>query len=249
MNTNENTLHFKSSTMEEPVKKGLQLLNHMAVNMKYLHSNPMDDNIVQTQYECAKEATDILKEHIDYHEKLYRLFSDLKHHFIFSRAVLSSLFLLGIAKTSSMFSDKDIERLFITSLFKDIGMSDLPLEIYDKVHWNKEENEKFSQHEENSVRILKGRIPLKEHYFKIIENHHCMSGPYRENFKVKNSTTIVGFETILVNVSDIIAGHLIEQPFGKKMSLLNVLAMIKNLMADQHQQEFNIIVSYFRRFL
>ena len=212
------------------LNNGAECLNSTAINLSYLYKDSTNDNILSTQCTCAQSLASFLLEHINLHSKLYQLFVEQKHENTTAVPIISSLFLLGIAKRSKMFLDKDMEYLFITGLLKDIG-------LYSSLKDNVSENDRG--HEFRSVEILQRRTFLKADYLRIIENHHSMPRPLRNN-----STTAIGTKTLLVGITDIIANSLQKN----SLTFFESLNVVKNIMAEHYPKEFKLIISYFETF-
>lgn len=242
----------RSLSVGDPLEKGKKILNLLTINMEYLYRDPTNDETLNLQYQSAKNLAAFLSANVDLHEPLYRNYLQMKHHFIFAQPLLSSLFLLGVLKLSHLFTAKDIESLFITSYFKDIGMSAIPTEKYDQLKLEDDEKKLLSRHPQHSVNILQGRIPLGPQYLTIIENHHSFSllAKDLDYFSPAGAQgeIVAGFETTLVCVMDVIAAMISGRPFRTASNLFDALELVKALVAEQYPQEFKMIVTYFKNF-
>lgn len=242
----------RSLSVGDPLEKGKKILNLLTINMEYLYRDPTNDETLNLQYQSAKNLAAFLSANVDLHEPLYKNYLQMKHHFIFAQPLLSSLFLLGVLKLSHLFTAKDIESLFITSYFKDIGMSAIPTEKYDQLKLEDDEKKLLSRHPQHSVNILQGRIPLGPQYLTIIENHHSFSllAKDLDYFSPVGAQgeIVAGFETTLVCVMDVIAAMISGRPFRTASNLFDALELVKALVAEQYPQEFKMIVTYFKNF-
>lgn len=243
----------RSLSVGNPLDKGKQVINLLTINMGYLYNDPTNDTYLKLQHQCAKNLAYFLINRISLLEQLQKDYIRQKHHFIYAQPLIASLFLLGLMKYSQLYSDQEIEELFITSYFKDIGMSSIPTEKYDADNLSEEEKELLSQHATHSVQILKGRIPIPPNHLTIIQNHHTFSllnNDLSLNLTGRETETemIAGFETMLVTVMDVISAMITGRPFRKPTKLFEALDLIKILIADQYPQEFRLIVSYFKSF-
>lgn len=242
----------RSLSVGDPLDKGKRILNLLTINMEYLYRDPTNDETLNLQFQSAKNLAAFLAANVELHEPLYRSYLQMKHHFVFSQPLLSSLFLLGVLKMSHLFNAKDVENLFLTSYFKDIGMSAIPTEKYDQVELSEEEKRLLAAHARHSVNILQGRVPLGPQYLTIIENHHSFSllgqdlgVPMPQG---RQGEIIAGFETMLVCVMDVIAAMISGRPFRPASNLFDALELVKLLIAEQYPQEFKLIVTYFKNF-
>ncbi|WP_155897089.1 hypothetical protein [Bacteriovorax sp. BSW11_IV] len=240
----------RSLSIGNAVDNGKKLINLLTINMRYLYEYPMDDNILNLQYQGAQNLFRFLYEHSSIHEQLYLDFLKFKHHYIFAQPFLSSLFLLGVLKMSHLFSEKEIEGLFITSYFKDVGMSAIPIEKYDEKELSEDDKRLLTRHADLSVEILHGRLPLSPNHFKIIEGHHSFSkldselGP----MGIGSNLVISGIETVFVSTMDIFTAMTSPRPYREATSLFEGLEMIKKLISEEYPNEFRIIVTYFKNF-
>ena len=240
----------RSLSIGNPLEKAKLQTNLLTLNLGYLYEDPTDDNLLKLQVQGAKNVAIFLYNKPQIHEALYKEFMKQRHHYIFAQPFLSTLFLLGVMKNSRLYSDKDIELFFLTSYFKDIGMSAIPVEKYNEINLAEEDKILLASHPQLSVDILKGRVPLPPNHLKIIENHHIYSTlTNRLNLADKDDPgTIFGFETMMISVMDTVAAMITDRPFRKAESLYRSLDLIRLLIGEQYPQEFKLIVFYFKNF-
>jgi hypothetical protein len=246
------TLVTRSLSVGNAVENAKQQMNLLTINMSYLYDKPTDDETLALQYQCSKNLAYFLIKHINYHEVLYKEFLKQKHHFIYAQPLIASLFTLGLLKYSKKYNDQEIEALFISSYFKDIGMSSIPESKYNDENLSLEDKALINSHAEHSVQILKGRINLTPNHYLIIENHHSFS-LLKSNYDIMpkrkdDLSTVFGFETVIVSIMDIIAAAIHGRPFRDPIKVFDALSLIKNLIVDKYPQEFKLIVGYFKKF-
>lgn len=249
---NQNSLTQVTRTLSQgnPLEKGKLLFNLMTLHLSFLYRSPTDDDLLKLQHQVVKNCAYFLLSKPEVHEALFHYYVAQKHHYIYAQPLISSLFLLGFLKYSHLYADKEIEDLFVTSYFKDIGMSIIPVEKYDLDKLNERDKELMNKHTEYSVELLKGRVQLSPNHLAIIENHHSFS-LLKDDFSTeiigpKNQQVIAGFETMVVTLMDIMGAMLAGRPYRKATNLFEALDLIKMLIGNQHQQEFRMIVSYFK---
>ncbi len=239
----------RSLSIGEPLPKGRKLLNLMTLNMIYLYQDPNNDEVLGLQYQASKNLSFFLLENQELLPKLFNDYLKAGHHYIYAQPIISSLFLIGVLKYSHRFSNKEIETLFITSLFKDIGMSALNEEKYNKKDLEEKDRELLSIHPQLSANILAGRIPLGPSYLKIIERHHDINKKAPETDTTEDKgTTLLGVETHLINIMDIIAAMITGRPYSNACNIFEALDLTKNLISENYPQEFKTIVNYFKHF-
>ena len=243
----------RSLSIGDPIEKGRKQLGLLTLNMSYLYEDPTNDETLKLQLQSVKNLCSFLYERPECHEKLYADYLKQKHHFIFAQPLLSSLFLVGVLKLSHIYSYKEVESLFITSYFKDIGMSVIPTEKYDQQTLSEDERQLLSSHPRTSVQILQGRIQLSPAHFAIMENHHLFSLlkkdlhiPDTSKLDEKSARMISGFETMIVSVTDVIAAMITPRPYREATSLFDALELTKILISDDYPGEFKLIVNYFK---
>jgi hypothetical protein len=240
----------RSLSIGNPVDNGKKHINLLAVNMSYLYEDPTNDAFLSIQLQSAKNLALFLIENYKIHKELFNQFTNQNHHYIFAQPFISSLFLIGILRQSHLYSDREIENLFITSYFKDIGMSAIPTHKYDSQELSDEDKKRLADHPSQSVKILQGRVPISPSHLKIIEGHHRFSLINNEIFveDPDDTETVYGFETTITTVCDIIAAMISRRPYRDPTKLFDALDLIKALISDDHPTEFKLIVGYFRQF-
>jgi HD-GYP domain-containing protein (c-di-GMP phosphodiesterase class II) len=231
----------------DPANKCALILENIAIHLNYAYQDPFNYNY-SFLYQNIETFIPFLINNTNVHKNIYQLFLKQKHHFTIAQPIISSLFLSGILKQAEIISEKEIINLFITSLFKDIGISLVPKEIYEKENLDEKEVETFARHPQSSVDILKLKIPLEPNYFTIIKNHHLYSSLNNNQNIQLNDELIAGVETILVIITDIIAAMISERPYRAPSTIFKSLELIKELFSDQYPQEFRLLVLYFKQF-
>ena len=161
--------------------------------------------------------------------------------------------LLSFIQSLKLFNDKEIEGLFLTSYFKDIGMSFIPREKFELANLNEFDQDLFAKHADNSMLILEGRVPLNNSQLNLIKNHHFL------NFKIQNlinsqkipedDTYLTGVESMLVSALDILIAMTSERPYRKPMSSFKALELLKRVISDDYPQEYRALVVFLKKFL
>ena len=242
------TRSFSMGNTIENCKKQLSLLT---VNLRYLFEDPTNDESLNLQYQSLKILFKYLYDNPKVHEQIYHDYKKQGHHYVFSQPFLSSLFLIGILKMSHVYSEKEIESLFITSYFKDIGMSAIPVDKLDSDELTDNDKKILLNHAKLSVQILQNRLQLSPNLYKVIEEHHNLSTlPENEEGEVITTShvTISGFETVMVIITDIVAAMISSRPFREPTSLYEALALVKKRVSAQYPKEFKLVVGYFKNF-
>ncbi|MBI2520124.1 MAG: hypothetical protein HYV97_06895 [Bdellovibrio sp.] len=241
----------RSLSIGDPFEKSRRQTSLLASHLKFFYEDTTNDELLNLLYQSVRSYAHFLMDHMKIHHMTYTDFSRQKHHYIHSQPVLSSLFLIGVLKQARIFNDKDIENFFVTSFFKDVGMSCIPFEKYAQKELNLNDKKLLVNHAQNSASILLNRIPISTNCFKIIENHHIFSTLTREleHFTPESSQQLImGIETVLISITDIIAAMISERPYRPATSLFQSLDLIRELISNQHPQEFKLLISYFKNY-
>lgn len=240
----------RALSIGNPLENAKKQMNLLTICLGHLYQSPTDNQKLSLVFHSIKNLVSFLANNPKLHSEIYRDYQAQKHHFIFAQPMLSSIFLLGILQQSRLLSPKEIESLFLTSYFKDIGMSAIPIEKYNTPELSEVDKKLFAKHPEISVNLLSGRVQLAPSYLKIIENHHSFSllGSDDFNPEEKYDKFIGGFETMIVSATDIIAAMISERPYRSATSLYDALELIRVLISESYPTEFKYIVHYFRQF-
>ncbi|MCB9062283.1 MAG: hypothetical protein H6622_12250 [Halobacteriovoraceae bacterium] len=243
---------IRSLSIGELKENAKKVCNLLTINMEYLYRDPTNDQVLELQYQSVRNLGSFLQRNSNLLPFLYNSYIQQKHHFIFAQPMLSSFFVFGCLKHAGVFNERDIESLFVTSYFKDIGMSAIPTEKYEQQGLSIHDKKILSEHPERSVEILKGRIPLSPNFMNIILKHHTFSLLNKENILFiedeQANYQVSGFETMIVSVMDIIAAMITGRPFREPTKVFAALELVKRLVSDHYPQEFKLIVTFFKSF-
>jgi HD-GYP domain-containing protein (c-di-GMP phosphodiesterase class II) len=244
----------RSLSIGDPEAKSKKQINLLSMNLKVLYKDPLNDAVLNMQFKGSQNLVNFLMENKGLYKKLYADIIKFDHHFIISQPILSSLLTVGFLEYLKVFATKELENLFLTSAFKDIGMSFVPKDKYDIKNPDKKDKQVFKSHSESSKLILDGRVPLQRNHLNIIKNHHFLSDKVnliRKGEKIahlKGSENITGIETLIVAVMDIIVAMTQGRPYEQKHSLFDTLELVKPLMEHEYPVEFRALIMYLRKF-
>jgi response regulator RpfG family c-di-GMP phosphodiesterase len=239
----------RSLSIGEPIEKLSEQMYLATIHLGLLYDDPTDEMALETQYQSILTLAQNLGHHYKLIPKLYVNLSNQNFHYIHAQPMLSSLLLICFLKFTYHFNEKEMENLFITSYFKDIGMSLVPRESLKKEKLSLKEKMAFHNHGQYSLNILQGKIPLSNVYLGIIKHHHSHSliKPDQNGLSL-DIDSLTGVETLLVSTMDTIAAMTSNRPYRSKMTFYEALSVIKALMANQYSQEFKYLVSFFQTF-
>lgn len=237
----------RSISIGDPLEKATKQVNLLTVNLHNLYNNPHNDTLLSLQFQSMKNLAYLLMSTPQLTQQLIGEYQKHPHYFLYSQPMQASLHLIHFLVSLKSFNDKEIESLFLTSYFKDIGMSSIPLDFHDKKDLGPDDIKILSKHSKISHQILSGRINLPANHFHIIETHHQGHGlADLDNELIKINS---GIESTLITVMDIICAMTTERPYRKSQSVFESLEMIKNIMIKKYPQEFKLLVLYFKNLL
>ncbi|MFN8370872.1 MAG: hypothetical protein U0T83_09650 [Bacteriovoracaceae bacterium] len=233
--------------------------NLLCQNMSFLYQSPAEDEVLKLQHQSTKNLCNFLLENNNLGKELFKeIQNSARYHFLIKQPYLSTLMLLGFLKNSNHFSPKEIESLFITSYFKDVGMSLIPKDKHDSRNLSDIDKQSFHNHPEHSAQILNGRIPISTNYLDIMLNHHQFYSMLesKQNNQDKDQNIddsealkhIAGAETLFVCIFDILAALITPRPYRKAMTLYEALELIRSIMIKDHANEFKHIVLFVRKY-
>ena len=242
----------------DPFKNIQKQMALLSLNMEDLYKNPLNEESLSLQYQSARNLVNFLSNHKKNAAQFYQDFAQQEYHYTISHPLLSSLLLVSFLQSLYLFSEKEEEVLFLTNYFKDIGMSLIPVETFNKKSLSSSERALISEHTQHSVNILRGHIPLGKNYLNIIANHHNhpliqaeADHPSRKAGRGPNifgDGLAEGIETVFVVMMDMTTAMISPRPYRSPMDLFTALNTIKILFADDYRQEFYHLVYFLQRF-
>jgi|SRR5690554_2870169 len=242
----------RSLSIGDPQKNGARHAHLISLQMANLYQDPFNDNLLSRQFQSSQNFGNLLLNNREIHRFIYQTVRRQSHHYTIAQPLLSSILLLSFLQSTGLFSEKETQGLFLTSYFKDIGMSFIPREKFELAHLNDFDKRVFSEHAENSMRILKGRTPLAPHQLELIKNHHYLN--YKIQALVSNSKSapeeelVTGLESAMLSALDILVAMTSDRPYRKAVSMFQALELLKRVLSDEHPQEFKSLVVFIRHF-
>jgi response regulator RpfG family c-di-GMP phosphodiesterase len=241
----------RSLSIGDPIDNGSKEIKLLSRNMASLYDNPHNDELLKLQFQSSQNLSKFLIENKKHQNLLYEKAATDNQHFIISQPMMSSLMLLSFLQHIHLFNDKEIENLFLASYLKDLGVALIPKEKYNLKDLNENELDLFSHHADFSSELLQGRIPLTTNYLNIIKNHHFLNDKLKRMIGKnthRESEMVLGLETTLVAVFDMLVAMTNDRPYRNKLSMYQALEVIKILMADNYPQEYKAIILFIRQF-
>ncbi len=233
--------------------------NLLCQNMFFLYQSPASDEVLKLQHQSTKNLCNFLLDNVNLGKELFKdIQSSARYHFLIKQPFLSTLMLLSFLKSSNHFSPKEIESLFITSYFKDVGMSLIPYDKHETPKLTEDDKKSLINHPEYSAQILSGRIPMSTNYIDIMLNHHQLHSRLEPNHSNQDSDSlavnqdslkhIAGAETLFISIFDILAALITPRPYRKAMTLYEALDYIRAIMIKDHANEFKHIVLFAKKY-
>jgi HD-GYP domain-containing protein (c-di-GMP phosphodiesterase class II) len=235
----------RSLSIGEPLVNSTKQVQLLSLNMANLYLDPLNELKLVSQFKNSANLALFLINNKEIQKSLFNEIKKQKHHFTISQPLLSSVFLISFLQYLNIFSEKELQGLFLTSYFKDLGISFAPQDVLNKEKLNSFEKNTFTQHPLNTLAILEGKVGLSKSHLNIIKNHHFLS--HRQKGE-NEGTQIYGIETTLIATADILIAMMSERPYRQSVKLFNALEEIKGLIADDYPQEFKALITYIRYF-
>jgi hypothetical protein len=242
----------RSLSIGDPIENGTKELKLLSINMNNLYQNPHNDQLLKLQCQSTQNLSRFLIDNKKHQPEFFEQIAAENFHFTIAQPMLSSILLLSYLQSIHLFADKEIENLFLASYLKDIGLSMIPRDKFDQNGLTDKERDLFANHANFSTKILHGRIPLTSNYVTIIKHHHHLNEKLKQ--LIGKETTqhhddlILGLETTLVGVFDMLVAMINERPYRRKTSLFKSLELIKKLMADDYPQEYKALIIFINQF-
>jgi hypothetical protein len=240
----------RSLSMGDIQKNVAHQTNLLTITLSYVYNDPLNDTTLKLQYQSVKNLGGVLIQNIDLLKEFYEDYQRQKQFFLLAQPLLTSFLYLGFLENLKIFSSKDLEQLFVTSYFKDLGMSFLPQDIFTKNELTHEEKELLQDHPKHSVDILRNRLPFQQNQLNIIANHHCLN-PYNDlalSGPKTDDNFIIGVETVFMGLIDTIVAATTPRPYRDPVSLYVILDKLKQPVLKSYAAEFKVLVYFLRRF-
>ncbi len=242
----------RSLSVGDPIENGTKDLKLLSLNLGGLYRNPHNDELLMLQFQSSQNLSKFLMDNRKLQPQFYESLQRENFHFTLAQPMLSSLMLLSFLQAIHLFHDKEMENLFLASYLKDIGIAMIPDSKYDLKSLSDRDKDMFANHADYSHDLLEGRVPLSKNYLTIIRNHHFLNHKIKDlalkRKTSKENETILGIESTLVAVFDIIVAMTSRRPFRNERSMYQTLEVIKKIMADDYPQEFRALVVFLKQF-
>lgn len=242
----------RSLSVGDPIENGTKDIKLLSLNLGGLYKNPHNDELLMLQFQSSQNLSKFLMENKRLHPQFFESLQNENFHFTLAQPMLSSLMLLSFLQAIHLFHDKEVENLFLASYLKDIGISMIPDSKYDLKSLSDRDKDMFASHADYSFDLLEGRVPLSKNYLTIVKNHHFLNNKIKElaikRRPAKDQEMIMGIESTLVAVFDIIVAMTSDRPFRKSRSMYQTLEVVKKLMSDDYPQEFRALVVFLKQF-
>lgn len=241
----------RSLSVGDPVENGTKDIKLLSLNLGGLYRNPHNDELLMLQFQSSQNLSKFLMENKRLQPQFYESLQNENFHFTLAQPMLSSLMLLSFLQAIHLFHDKEVENLFLASYLKDLGIAMIPDSKYDLKTLTERDKEMFANHANYSHDLLEGRVPLSKNYLTIVKTHHFLNDKIKDlalRRKSSETETIMGIESTLVAVFDIIVAMTSRRPFRNERSMYQTLEVVKKLMADDYPQEFRALVVFLKQF-
>lgn len=242
----------RSLSIGDPKVKATKHVNLLSMQMSNLYNDPFNDELLNNQFQSATNFARLMYQNKKIHKHVYHKLIKQSHHYTIAQPLLASILLASFLQNSGLFSEKEIQTYFLTSYFKDIGMSFIPREKFELAHLNDFDKKLFSDHAETSMKILENRLPFNKTQLNIIKNHHFLNYKIQSLISgtrhVDKDKMLTGVESTLLSSIDIIVAMSCERPYREPISVFKALELLKKVIADEYPQEFKNLVIFLKHF-
>ncbi len=234
-------------------KNALKHTNLLSMQMGNLYNDPFNDELLSNQFQNSRNLGLLMLQNKEMPKMLYHHLAESKYHFTITQPLLSSFMFLSFLQSLKIFNEREVEALFLTSYFKDLGMSFIPREKFEQAHLSEFDRDLFANHAKNSMLLLDGRVPLTKNQLSLIRNHHYLN--YKIQSLVQNKTIepeekyLTGIESTLLSATDIITAMTSQRPYRQSISSFKALELLKKVISDEYPQEFKALVYFIKQFL
>ena len=244
----------RSLSMGEALPKVKNLTHYLTLNLEALYKNPFDNIALTNQHKSISNLGIFLINNQQIQKDVFQSYRKKPYQYTLAQPMLSSLLMLSFIQSLGVYGEKEIENLFITSYFKDIGMSLIPSEKLNAKSIDTKDLDAINDHVETSTKIISSRLNLPKSYLNILENHHAFNKKIQailsgQNYDYKSEVKISGIESALLAMTDIFMALITDRPYRSKASIFKALELLKEVIADDYPKEFRQFVLFIKNFL
>lgn len=247
------TKHTRALSIGDVNKNAKKQVNLLTMQMSSLYDNPFNDELLTNQFQNSKNLGNLLYNNKNIQKDVYHNLSKQNYHYTHKQPLLSSIMLLSYFQHLGLFTELEIQNMFLTSYFKDLGMSFIPREKFELAHLSDFDKNLFADHAENSMKLLEGRVPLSQSQLNIIKNHHFLNTKIQamasDRAYIPEQDFISGIESVMMSSIDILVAMTHSRPYREAKSSFQSLELLKKVLADEYSQEFKTLVFFLKNFL
>lgn len=236
----------------DALESGTHYLLTLVQNLSILYEDYHNQKLLSLIFQTSPSFTVYLQANKKIITDLYKAISLERSHYLFKQPVLSSLFLTSFITQYNIFSTREVQDLFLISLLKDLGMCFLPREAWDLRDLDSHQQEALNKHTQNSVQLLKDRIPIHHSGLHIIEHHHFHNDTVRtflKDQKVEQDPSLIhGIETTIVALSDLVCAMHSDRPYRKAYSIDVIKKITHLILKDNYTEEDKLLIKFIDHF-
>lgn len=236
----------------DALESGTHYLFTLIQNLSLLYEDYHNQKLLSLIFHTSPSFTIYLQSNKKIISHLYRVVSEDRSHYLFKQPVLSSLFLTAFITQYNIFSPREVQDLFLISLLKDLGMCFLPREAWDTKGLDSFQQEALNKHTQNSVQLLKDRIPIHQSGLHIIEHHHFHNDTVRtflKDQKVEQDPTLVhGIETTVTALSDLVCAMYSPRPYRNAYPVDVIKKITHLILKDNYTEEDKLLSKFIDHF-
>ncbi|MDH4467113.1 MAG: hypothetical protein QE271_03575 [Bacteriovoracaceae bacterium] len=237
----------------QPLEKGTIFLTQLGDLLNMLYDDYQNEELLRLIFHTSQSFYYYLEQNSNLIRLHYGTVARLPISFYFKQPILSSLFMIGFLLEYQIAGSRENVDLFSVSLLKDVGMSLVPRDSWNKKVLDQTDRLCLDKHSNHSVMLLREHLPLNKSQLHIIEHHHFQNELVRkiinDDKSINSSQDVIqGFETMIVAISDLVAAMTSERPYRPKYPSEVVQNVIKSLTQINYPTETKMLINFFRNF-
>lgn len=236
----------------DALESGTNYLTCLLQNLSLLYEDYHNQKLLSLIYQTAPSFTIYLQANKKIITELYLAVCKERTHYLFKQPILSSLFLTSFIIKYNIFSTREIQDLFLISVLKDLGMCFLPRDAWDKRNLDNYQQEALNKHAQNSVQLLRDRIPIHHSGLYIVEHHHFHNDTVRKYLKEQkieqDQTLVHGIETTITAMADLVCAMYSPRPYRKAYSIDTIKKVTHLVLRDLYPEEDKLLIKFIDHF-
>jgi HD-GYP domain-containing protein (c-di-GMP phosphodiesterase class II) len=207
--------------------------------MKELFDNPRSGEKIK---ELKAEVTNILEALLEKRDLIHTLLTLMQHDsYIYTHSVNVGVFSIGLGDFIGLKREK-IENVGLGAMLHDIGMTAIPLEIWQKEgKLDEYQYKRLQEHVMEGEKIIQSNPEIpKEAHWAILQHHEKLSGEGYPNHLRGEDITIFGKITAIADCYDALTS---SRPFREAYNAFEALKLIRE---EKVNYDLNLLTAFIK---